>query len=575
MAAAVPPIADDEEMALAMLRALAGEKEDPVYAVLFQLDPARSTSFFDLRRAAAYAAGQPDVWLHMGLTRRRFAGGARPKAAEIDGLCGLGADIDIAGPAHKKDGLPPTIEAARAIVDAIGLPCGLLVHSGHGLQPWWPWRGGPWMFDDEAERRRAQILLRAFGLTVRERARQLGYQIDMTFDLPRLFRLAGTLNAKLDPVPVAILEATGATITEEDVLAILLDGTWEQAEREIDGRRGSGGDVVYGDVILDPNAEPPFDRFGDLCDLEPKFRASWNHKRKDLDGTPSGYDFSLAQYAVKAGWSDQEIADLIIACRRRHGDDLKLRQDYFALTIGKARQRYSSEIQTARLLDDLEEAQHVQQQAQAQAAPSAAPPAKDPLVIVSELLGVTVTRFVQYKADPPHYRLETELGAIALGEASAVLSKERFRAAIFAATRRVIPIFKNKDWGRVVQALGDACVVESTGDESTDEGIARAWVTTYVAKHPPTDDVAESVTANLAFVKDGHVCVWTDRLQQFLAHSYFDKVTPRQMGAALRVFGAAPVKVMVPSAKTKSGRTSRNAWQLPEGWQDAQEHSEP
>jgi hypothetical protein len=565
-AAAAPTPMDELVSAQTMLEILAGAKDDGIYAVLFQLDPARSTSFFDLHRAAAYAAGQPDVWLHMGLTRRRFAGGARPKATEIDGLCGLGADIDIAGPAHKKDGLPPDIDAARAVLAAIGLPYGLLIHSGHGLQPWWPWRGGPWMFDDDAERRRAQILLRAFGITVRERARALGYQIDMTFDLPRLLRLAGTLNAKLDPVPVTILEQTGATITEDDVLAILLDESWDQAEREIDGRRSTGAEIVYGDLILDPKADPPFDKFVLLCDLEPKFRASWDHRRKDLDGSPSAYDFSLAQFAVRAFWSDQEIADLLIACRRRHGGDLKLRQDYFGLTIGKARQSFASQAQTARLLDELEESQ------QGAKSEAPAPPVKDPLAIVSELLQVTVTRFVQFRADPPQYRLETDLGSITLGEAGAVLSASRFRSAVFAATQRVIPRFKDKEWDRVVQALGDACIVESIGDEATHAGAARSWVAAYLAKHPTTEDIAESITGNLAFIKDGATHIWSNRLQQFLGSSYFDKVTVKEMGAALRVLGAVNVKVKVRKADGKL--TTNGAWRFPDNWQASDSDSD-
>jgi len=461
--------------------------------------------------------------------------------------------------------------AARAILDAIGLPYGLLVWSGHGVQPWWPWRGGPWMFEDDDERRKAQILLRAFGITVRERAKALGYQIDMTFDLPRLLRLAGTLNAKLDPVPVTILEQTGATVTEEDVLAILLDGTYEQAEREIDGRRASGDEIIVGDLILDPKAEPPFDKFVDLGNLQPKFRASWERRRKDLDGSPSAYDYSLALFAVQdIVWTDQEIADLIIAHRRRHGDDLKLRQDYYGLTISKARASFAAQAETAKLLDALDEAN---QQAASTSAPT--PTIDDRLGIVSDLLKVKVTRFVQFRADPPEYRLETELGAITLGQAGSVLSKDRFRSALFAATKRVIPRFKDKEWDRVVQALGDACVVESAGDEATDAGAARAWVTAYISKHPPTEDLAESVTSNMALLRGGQIHIWTDRLKQFLATSYFDKVTSKQMGMALRVFGATHVKIMVPSAKAKSGRSSRNAWQLPENWQETEEHTEP
>ena len=45
----------------------------------------------------------------------------------------------------------------------------------------------------------------------------------------------------------------------------------------------------------------------------------------------------LASIAVVAGWSDQEIANLLIFSRRSNGDDLKLREDYYIRTISKAR----------------------------------------------------------------------------------------------------------------------------------------------------------------------------------------------------------------------------------------------
>ena len=71
----------------------------------------------------------------------------------------------------------------------------------------------------------------------------------------------------------------------------------------------------------------------------PKAKASWDRKRSDLqDQSASAYDMSLAMYAAQANWTDQEIVDLLIASRRKHGDDLKLRLDYFERTLAKVRE---------------------------------------------------------------------------------------------------------------------------------------------------------------------------------------------------------------------------------------------
>ena len=55
------------------------------------------------------------------------------------------------------------------------------------------------------------------------------------------------------------------------------------------------------------------------------------------DGSPSAYDFALASEAVKAGWPDQEIAELIRRARERHGEVKGERDDYIIRTIRRAR----------------------------------------------------------------------------------------------------------------------------------------------------------------------------------------------------------------------------------------------
>ena len=89
--------------------------------------------------------------------------------------------------------------------------------------------------------------------------------------------------------------------------------------------------------MLDPEAEPSFTRLETLLKLEPKFSKTWEMQRPDLaDQSASAYDMALANYAVRAGWPDQEVANLLIAFRRRNGLDPKLREDYYAVTIAKA-----------------------------------------------------------------------------------------------------------------------------------------------------------------------------------------------------------------------------------------------
>lgn len=95
-----------------------------------------------------------------------------------------------------------------------------------------------------------------------------------------------------------------------------------------------------GTLRLNQDAEPPPVKWSLLCEAEPRALASFNHTRRTPDGSASSYDMALANYAARAGWTEQEIADLIIAHRRTHDAKPKADlQDYLARTIAEARSK--------------------------------------------------------------------------------------------------------------------------------------------------------------------------------------------------------------------------------------------
>lgn len=564
MMVAEPMPFDEARVARKMLATLFGSKSPDTYIVLFQVNPARSTSFQTVDAAAAHAAGLSDIWVHMGLTRRPFTLGERPSAGQIDGLCGFGADIDIANPVHKKPGLPRTRDEAMSIIQAIGLPYGLLIDSGHGLQPWFVFGGEPWMFEDQAERRRAQVLLRAFGLTVRERAKALGHTIDMVFDLPRLLRLAGTVNAKSDPVPVTILKQTGATVTVEDIEAVLLDGTWEQAEREIDGRSASGSEVVYGELTLDPKAEPPWTKFDLLRDLEPRFDQAWRRKRtkRTEDWSPSEWDQSLASYAAQAGWSRQEIADLLIAGRAKHGEDLKLRQDYFAATINKA---------TASQVD----VEAIREAVAASVELASAPPDERPdtertdiLTRLSAAISVQIDRILRSRSEPPIFSVETPYGTGQIGGIESIVSNRKFRLKVAELTNRIPRKFKDDTWDPLAQAMLQVAEVEDLGAESTLAGKAETLISLYLGNSyaTPIGEMPEKALAVLPirldpFIgEDGDVRIFASGFRAWLAEYQHEDMTRPEIGTMLRTLGATPE---TRHFRISGRRTTRTLWRVP------------
>jgi hypothetical protein len=89
-------------------------------------------------------------------------------------------------------------------------------------------------------------------------------------------------------------------------------------------------------LTVDPDAQPPFGKFGSLYRKVPLFARLW---RREITpkGSQSGYNLCLATLAAAEDWTDSEIVGLLIAHRRAGGGRPKLRPDYYARTLAHAR----------------------------------------------------------------------------------------------------------------------------------------------------------------------------------------------------------------------------------------------
>jgi hypothetical protein len=96
-------------------------------------------------------------------------------------------------------------------------------------------------------------------------------------------------------------------------------------------------------LVLRWDAEPPADKLQLLRVTNPRFEQSYRRQRPDLaDQSDSAYDFSLAIFALRAHWTFQEAADLLIASRREFSDTRRpgkaLRHDYQTRTLTRAQE---------------------------------------------------------------------------------------------------------------------------------------------------------------------------------------------------------------------------------------------
>ncbi len=88
------------------------------------------------------------------------------------------------------------------------------------------------------------------------------------------------------------------------------------------------------DIELNPGRPPNFKKLEQLILSSQKFREIVEGKR--IFPSPSERDLAMANICAVNGWTDQEIADLLLGQRKISGDDLK-HPLYYQLTIGKAR----------------------------------------------------------------------------------------------------------------------------------------------------------------------------------------------------------------------------------------------
>ena len=538
----------DAPEARRFLRLLFGDVTEDLYALVWTL-PSKDSHWYPVTKLDTVTPPpDQDTYVGAGLARKAHGKRRRCPADQIAAITAVWADVDYRDEVHKKENLPPNEQAARDLIDSMGLAPSVVVHSGHGLQAWWL-LAEPWVFKDADDRHAAALLTEGWQVTLRARAALSGWTVDATQDLARVMRLPGTLNLKGGAgLPVAIVhEVEGLRYSPSDFEHYMVE------ENEWRRHAAARAGYVTGQLTLDPDASPPFDKLDAALGNDAKFRQTWERTRRDLkDTSPSAYDQALATRAAQVGWSDQEIADLLIASRRKHGDDLKLRQDYYARTIATARTDQARTVG----LDDLDE-----QSDDLDNAPTAAAAHHARRAItenLSALLGVRITRIVKYLHERPVYRIETPSGGVTIGEAGRAMEWKHVYQAVWDMTGITIPRFKAEEWRKVLQAIWKACELVETGEEATDAGFASARIGEYLHSRTVTLDRTEAVESSLPYIEDGHVYVFGPAFRAWLGQTH-DRISPQRMGEILRRFGAEHHTI---SVVVNDRPTSRFVWDL-------------
>lgn len=484
----------------------------------------------------------PDPTTLSGLSKNKHVRKVRATNQEVVAIPGLWLDLDyVDGEAHKKQNLPGREEALDFLAGYESEPT-LIIHSGHGYQAYWLFEE-PWIFDGPNDREKASQLAQSFIYAFRDKMRKRGYDVDSVIDLARVFRVPGTTNRKVanKHVPVEIDRTIGRRWRVSTLANTYRPVSPSLATTGLSGATGAT-------LVLDPNANPPFEAWEALREAEPRAAASYTRQRTDLaDQSASSYDLSLATFAVNAGWTDQEVCNLLIASRRKHGDDLKIdREDYYPRTIARARTKtqYTSTDVTAVSTLTATESQ----------------------AVVANILDLQITRLTKFMADPPVYSMALvhngEEREVTLGSVEGILSQRTFRNRVASSVNRIVPKQSEKEWEKTAQALLNILVEESL-PESTPGEMAKAWVEEYLTETRPSEDFEEAAMMARPFVKDGSTYVVLRGMVQWLRISRGEKTNNRELARFLNQAGAKSETIYI-GAQSERKATTRYAFNVTE-----------
>ena len=297
--------------------------------------PDKKSYFFDTIDSAATASqtfNGHDVYLGVGIAKEAVAQTKRGKSNNILAMPALVADIDVdaKGVASKKPRFKNR-EAALEFVSSLPLQPTIVVWSGGGLHLYFCFNE-PFEINTPQDSVEILNLSKGWNGFLQKEALKLGVSIDSVWDMTRVLRVPGTMNHKTSEArPVEVLELNAETRYNPDDFENYL--TYDKSDY---------GVVVpsktFGSLVLSAEAQPPARKLEALLANNSDFEEAYRRTRKVGDQSASAYDMALANYTAIAGWTPQEICNLLIYSRSRHGDDLKLREDYMSNTIAKAMQ---------------------------------------------------------------------------------------------------------------------------------------------------------------------------------------------------------------------------------------------
>jgi hypothetical protein len=501
-------------------------------------------------------------------------------SAEIAGITGFWADLDLRSDAHSKKALPATVADALSIIPA-SMPPTIVILTGNGAHAWWIFKE-PYIFDDDDDRQAMATHVARWHTLLCLNASSRGWAYDRLSDLARILRIPGTRNLKdpANPKDVVVHSFTDRRYNLSDFTQYLDDAAIPDAQAQENAAREWAERFADKPLLINTDARIPQEMLDGWMAADMRFKNTWLRQRHDLkDQSQSGYDLALAVFGTEAGLNEQQIVDLIVHHRSQFAQKHRTRVDYFQRTIATASRRspgvtplpYAPAPGATTGNAAPPGAQGAPQEASARNGASPDPATTRALLCqrISEVLGVRVCRIVKFTGKEPTFHMELEEGKIEFQNVGKLISQDSVRLAVAGSIGKLIRKLKPKIWEQLAQVMLDACIIEQGGEEIEWEGAARMYVAHYLSETGFIDTLEGQQVQNQRkpILLDGKVAICASDLQMYVNKTTFQGLSIKAVASMLGVLGGKSIRVRGARFKEQS------RWILPVDQFDPAEYS--
>lgn len=472
-----------------------------------------------------------DTYIGMGTSPLNYGPSKRCNAAKINGIGALWLDIDILGDAHKKGNLPATqVEALKLLSDCMPEPS-YIIDSGHGLQAYWLLT--KWQAIDDTNRSSIQALLIDFNALWRRHCAASGYDADSVCDLARVMRLPGSRNHKVSDDIRQVAEIKAKIDLRYEIAQLRQWTTEHGVPPSAEPVKKEPATKKDKPLSQKPKAISD-DRLEALFDIDHRIKETWDKCRKDMkDQSGSSYTIAIGRFAHNAGWTDQEVYDLMYEFRVRHG--LEPKPHALALTLERIKQTPSGKDNQESTKQDVEIKDSVESLEQ-----------------LGEKLELKLERFIRFASTPPAYALIIDGQFINIGTIDNITEVKKFRNNIAQAIGILPKRYKPAMWDVIVSKLLSFVEHDTAGKDSTEEGQCIEWIQAYLHNVIVHKDKESGLKVGEPWIEDDQAILIATALRGWLAINLQERIDSRKLCLILRSIGAEPLNF-----------NGRNVWRIP------------